>query len=30
MKEQSQAADVPISTGQLELRAHVTLTVALK
>ena len=30
MKEQSQAADVPIATGQLELRARVTLTAALK
>jgi uncharacterized protein YggE len=30
MKEQSQAADVPIATGQLELRARVTLTATLK
>lgn len=30
MKEQSQAADVPIATGQLELRANVTLTASLK
>jgi uncharacterized protein YggE len=30
MKEQSQASDVPIATGQLELRARVTLTASLK
>jgi hypothetical protein len=30
MKEQGQTADVPIATGQLELRARVTLTAAIK
>ena len=30
MKEASQAADTPISAGQMEFRAHVTLTSALK
>jgi uncharacterized protein YggE len=30
MKEQSQASDVPIATGQLELRARVTLTASLR